>query len=147
MKASEQTIQTIERVIRKTGQKFPPTDTPTLLTDLHLRLSQESGEMLVLDDDENEITRCVIEEWINNKEDHFYEDVTSVLRHTLKRLGKVIDNFGLIQPFSLVLEDDDHMSISELYISDGDTIILSGELMKDLDKDLDSFLEKLMEED
>ena len=147
MKASEQTIQTIERVIRKISQKFPSTDTPTLLADLHLRVSQESGEMLVLDDDENEITRCVIEEWINNKEDHFYEDATSVLRHTLKRLSKVIDNCGLIQPFSLVLEDDDHESISELYISDGDTIILSGELMKDLDKDLDSFFEKLMEED
>jgi hypothetical protein len=147
MKASEQTIQTIERIIRKTGQKFPFTDAPTLLTDLHLRVSQESGEILVLDDDENEITRCVVEEWINNKDDHFYEEVTSVLRNTLKRLGKVIDNFGLLQPFSLVLEDDDRETIAELYISDGDTIILSGELMKDLDKDLDSFLEKLMKED
>ena len=76
MKASEQTIQKIERTIRKIGQKFPSTDEPTILTDIHLRVSQESGEMLACDDDDNEITRCVIDEWIDNKEDGFYENVT-----------------------------------------------------------------------
>ena len=98
------------------------------------------------DDDDNEITRCVIDEWIDNKEDGFYENVTTILRQTLKRLGKVIDNYGLLQPFSLVLEDDDHDNIAELYISDGDTIIINGELMKDLDKDLDKFFEGLMKD-
>ena len=146
MKASEQTIQKIERTIRKIGQKFPSTDDPTILTDIHLRVSQESGEMLACDDDDNEITRCVIDEWIDNKEDGFYENVTTILRQTLKRLGKVIDNYGLLQPFSLVLEDDDHDNIAELYISDGDTIIINGELMKDLDKDLDKFFEGLMKD-
>ena len=71
MKASEQTIQQIERIVRKIGQKFPTTDTPTILTDIHLRVSQESGELLAFDDDDNEITRCVVEEWIENKEDDF----------------------------------------------------------------------------
>ena len=146
MKASEQTIQKIERTIRKIGQKFPSTDEPTILTDIHLRVSQESGEMLACDDDDNEITRCVIDEWIDNKEDGFYENVTTILRQTLKRLGKVIDSYGLLQPFSLVLEDDDHDNIAELYISDGDTIIINGELMKDLDKDLDKFFEGLMKD-
>ena len=146
MKASEQTIQKIERTIRKIGQKFPPTDEPTILTDIHLRVSQESGEMLACDDDDNEITRCVIDDWIDNKDDGFYENVTTVLRQTLKRMGKVIDNYGLLQPFSLVLEDEDHENIAELYISDGDTIIISGELLKDLDKDLDKFFEGLMKD-
>ena len=146
MKASEQTIQKIERTIRKIGMKFPSTDEPTILTDIHLRVSQESGEMLACDDDDNEITRCVIEEWIDNKEDGFYENVTTILRQTLKKLGKVIDNYGILQPFSLVLEDEDHENIAELYISDGDTIIINGELMKDLDKDLDKFFEGLMKD-
>ena len=146
MKASEQTIQKIERTIRKIGMKFPSTDEPTILTDIHLRVSQESGEMLACDDDDNEITRCVIDEWIDNKEDGFYENVTTILRQTLKKLGKVIDNYGILQPFSLVLEDEDHENIAELYISDGDTIIINGELMKDLDKDLDKFFEGLMKD-
>ena len=146
MKASEQTIQKIERTIRKIGMKFPSTDEPTILTDIHLRVSQESGEMMACDDDDNEITRCVIDEWIDNKEDGFYENVTTILRQTLKKLGKVIDNYGILQPFSLVLEDEDHENIAELYISDGDTIIINGELMKDLDKDLDKFFEGLMKD-
>lgn len=147
MKASEQTIQKIERTIRKIAQKFPSTEEPTLLTDIHLRVSQESGEMLAFDDDDNEITRCVIDEWIDNKDDNFFDHVTAILRQTLKRMGNVIDNYGLLQPFSVVLEDEDRENVAELYISDGDTIIVSGELMEDMEKDLEDFINKLMKED
>ena len=144
MKTSDQTNQQIERAIRKIGQKYPYTDTPTLLTDIHLRVSQDSGEMLAFDDDDNEITRCVVEEWIDNKDDAFYEQVTKVLRQSLHRLSNVVDNYGLLKPFSLVLEDDDKESIAELYIADGDTIIISGDLMEGLSQDLDSFFKALM---
>ena len=146
MKASEQATQQIERALRKIGQKFPPTETPTLLTDIHLRVSQESGEMLAFDDNDNEITRCVVEEWIDNKDDNFYENVTSVLRQVLKRQSKSIDSLGLLKPFSIVLEDDEKESIAELYIADGDTIIINNELMEGLDKDLDNFFENLMKD-
>ncbi len=146
-KPTDSTIQQIERAIRKIGQKFPETEEPTLLTDIHLRVSQESGELLAFDDDDNEITRCVIEEWIDSKDLDFYPHITEILRQVLKRQNKVIDNFGLLKPFSLVLEDDDQESIAELYISDGDTIIISGELMEGLDEDLDDFFDKLMMED
>ena len=57
MKASEQTTQQLDRVIRKIAQKFPYSEEPTHLTDIHLRVSQDSGEMLAFDDDDNEITR------------------------------------------------------------------------------------------
>lgn len=145
MKASEQTIQQIERAIRKIGQKFPSTDDPTLLTDIHLRVSQDSGELLAYDDDENEITRCVVEEWIENKDDAFYEGVTHILRHELKRLEKVVEDYGLLKPFHIVLEDDEKESLAELYIADGDTVIISGgDLMPGLDKELDRFLKDLM---
>ena len=60
MNASDQTIQKIGRTIRKIGQKFPFSEEPSLLTDIHFRVSQESGEILVMDDDDNEITRVVI---------------------------------------------------------------------------------------
>lgn len=146
MKASEQTFHQIERVLRKMGQKFPSVETPTILSDIHIRVSQESGELLAYDDDDNEITRCVVEEWIENKDDDFYDNVTSVLRQSLRRNSKLIDEYGLLKPFSIVLEDDEKESISELYISDGDTIIISGELMEGLDKDLDMFFKDLMKD-
>lgn len=146
MKASEQTVQQIERTIRKIGQKFPPSENPTQLTDIHLRVSQESGEMLAFDDDDNEITRCVVEEWIDNKDDKFYDNVTTVLRQVLKRQSKTVDAFGLLKPFHVVLEDDEKESISELYIADGETIIINSELMEGLDKDLDAFFQELMKD-
>ena len=146
MKASEQTIQQIERIVRKIGQKFPTTDTPTILTDIHLRVSQESGELLAFDDDDNEITRCVVEEWIENKEDDFYETIAALLRQVLKRQSKVIYAYGILKPFHIVLEDDEMESVAELFIADGDTVIITGALMEGLDQDLDSFFEDLMKD-
>ena len=64
MKATEQTLHQIERAIKKVADKFPPTDEAMLLTDIHLRVNQETGEFVAFDDDDNEITRSVIEQWI-----------------------------------------------------------------------------------
>lgn len=146
MKASEQTIQQIERMLRKISQKFPEADDPTLLTDIHIRVSPESGELLAFDDDDDEVTRLVVEQWIDNKDDTFYEDAAEVLRRVLKRQHEMVDRFGILRPFSFVLEDEEKEHLSELYVADGDTVIVGGELMKDLDKDLDAFLEKLFED-
>jgi hypothetical protein len=147
MKATDQTTQQIERIIRKIAQKYPQTDDTSVLTDIHFRLSQDSGELLAYDDEDNEITRCVIEQWIDNKEENFYDDVTSILRSILKRLHDVVDNFGILKPYSFVLEDDEKESVAELYVADDDTIIIEGDLMQDLDKELDSFLDDLLKKD
>jgi hypothetical protein len=45
-----------------------------------------------------------------------------------------------------VLEDDDHETLEELYLVDDDIAIIDQELMADLDKDLDAFLDKLLKE-
>ncbi len=65
MKPTEQTLQEAERAIRKIAEKFPPTEEATQLTDIHIRVSQDTGEMLAFDDDDNEINRCVVEQWID----------------------------------------------------------------------------------
>ena len=75
MKATEQTIQQVERVIKKIAQKFPSTEEANVMTDIHLRVSQDSGEMVIYDDDDNEITRCVVEQWIDNKDESFYHSI------------------------------------------------------------------------
>ncbi len=147
MKATEQTIQQVDRFIKKVAQKFPPQDETSILTDIHVRLSQDSGELLAFDDDDEEITRCVVEEWIDNKDDNFYDNATLVLRHELKKLHEVTDSLGILKPYSFVLEDDDKESVAELYVADDDTMIIGGDLMKDLDKDLEKFFDDLMKED
>ena len=144
MKANEQTNQQIDRALRKIAQKFPMTEDISNLTDIHLRVTQESGEMVAFDDEENEITRVVIEPWIDNKDPQFYDDITPVLRKSLERNHEMIDGMGILKPFSFVLENDDREAVAELYVADDDTIILGGDLMEGLDQDLDSFFDSLM---
>lgn len=145
MKVTEQTLNQIERAIRKIAQKFSNGQEATYITDIHLRVLQHSGELRAYDDDDNEITRCVVEEWIDNKSETFYEDITEILRQSLQQSSQLIDSISIPKPFSFVLEDDDKENIAELYLADDDTIIISGELMADLDKDLDAFFNRLIE--
>lgn len=147
MKTSEQTIQQIERFIKKTIQKFPKNEDISLLTDIHIRVSQDSGEMISFDDDDNEITRCVVEQWINNTDESFYQDVTSTLQNTLHKFRDVIDDMGIMKPYSFVLENEEKENISELYVSDDDTVIIGGDLMANLNDDLNSFLTELLGDD
>ena len=145
MKANEQTQQQIERFINKIAQKFPKQgEEALLLTDIHIRVTQDSGEMLAFDDDDQEITRCVVEQWIENKDENFYDQVLLILRNQLKRHRNTVDNLGILKPFSIVLENDDKENIGELYLADDDTIIVSGDLMEGLDKELDDFFKDLM---
>lgn len=146
MKATEQTIQQIERILKKIAQKLPETKEPTLMTDIHLRVPQDSGEILVYDDDDNEITRCVVEQWIENKDEDFYEEITEILRKELHRLEATSAHLGILKPYSFVLEDDDKEVVGELFVADDETIILGGELMENMEEDLDSFFDNLMKE-
>lgn len=145
----EQTIQQVERFIRKVAQKFPAQlseEDNTVLTDIHVRVSQDSGELLAFDDEDNEITRCVVEQWIDNKDENFYDEVAKTLRDVMRKNSETIDNLGILKPYSFVLEDDDEENLGELYLADDDTIIVGGDLMENLDSDLDSFLDDLLKE-
>ena len=146
MKATDQTLQQLERALRKVAEKFPVTEEASLLTDIHIRVTQDTGEVMVFDDDEQELTRCVVEQWIDNKDDSFYNDVASAFRMVINKHKDSIDKMSVLKPFSLVLEDDDKETIAELYVVDDDTVIIDEELMAGLDKDLDDFFKKLFKE-
>ena len=148
MEITEQTILQVERFIKKVAQKFPTVEESeaSLLTDIHIRVSQDSGEMLAFDDDDVEITRCVVEQWIDCKDENFYDEIADCLRGLLRKNAEIIDNLGLLKPYSFVLEDDDKQHLGELYLADDDTIILGGDLMQHLDQDLDGFLDELLKD-
>lgn len=146
MKSSEQVLQQIERAIHKIAEKFPPTEEVTLITDIHIRVTQETGELTVFNDDEEEITRCIVEQWINNTDDNFYEQITPVLRKSIEKNKTIVEDMAILKPFSFVLEDDDKESVAELYLVDDETVIIDPDLMEGLDEDLDSFLDKLLKD-
>lgn len=145
-KPSEQTVQQAERFIKKIAQKFPNEGEPSIVTDIHIRVSQESGEMLAFDDDDNEITRCVVEQWIGNADDDFYDGVERMLHSTLASMSETAENLGILKPYSFVLENDEREPMGELFVADDDTVIIGKDLMEGLEGDLDSFLKNLLDE-
>ena len=143
---TEQTQQQIERFLRKVAQKFTAKESDMPMTDIHLRVSQDSGDLMAFDDDDNEISRCVISTWIENKSDNFYQEIAYTLRSELNRMKDTIDNLSIMKPFSFILEDDEKNNIAELYLVDDDLVMIGGNLMQGLDEDLDNFLQNILKQ-
>jgi hypothetical protein len=139
-------LQQIDRAIRKIADKFPPEIEASLLTDVHIRVNQETGELVAFDDDDHEITRCVVEEWINSQDEDFYDHAASLLRKALSENRKIVDAMSILKPYSFVMENDELDQQYELYVVDGDTVIIDPDLMQGLDDDLDNFFKDLMNE-
>ena len=146
MEATELTTLQTERFLKKIVEKFPTCDDTSIMTDVHVRISQDSGELVAFDDDDKEITRCVVEQWIGNQDENFYEKATAILRKVWRNYHEAIDAMGILKPFSFVLEDEEKTFIAELFVADDDTVILGGDLMEGLDQDLDNFLTDLLED-
>ena len=143
MNSSEQTISRIERALRKAASKFPSDADSYPLTDLYIQVRQESGELMIFDDDDTELTRCVVEEWIGNADETFYDDIQPLLRKILSRMDEELHALPLLKPFSFVLIGEDKETLSDLYLVDDETIMISGDLMEGLGEDLDQFWEEL----
>jgi hypothetical protein len=146
MKANQQTIQQIERSLKNVAAKFPAGDA-SILTDIHLWVNPETGEIRAYNDDDEEISRCVVEEWIQCPEENFYDKVAPVLRSCIQNLRQVVDQMNIMRPFSFVLVDEEHETLQDLVIIDNeDTVILDGNLLEGLEEDLDNFLKELLNE-
>ena len=114
MNATEQTLQQILRALRKVAEKFPNNIEASVLTDIHIRANQDTGEVQVFDDDERELTRCVVEQWIENKDDDFYNQAASVFRGCIEKEKDLMENLSILKPYAVVLEDEDRDSVADL---------------------------------
>ena len=146
MKTTELTIQQIERAIRKIAEKFPPSEEANVMTDIHFRVTQETGELMAFDDNDEELNRCIIEDWIDNTDDDFFEQIPSVFRKCLDKMRDTVENMSILKPFSFVLENEVKESVAELYLVDDETVIIDPDLMQGLNEDLDDFFKKLFED-
>ncbi len=146
MEHTQQTISQVDRALERTIAKFPESEEAVVFTDIHLKVSQESGELLSFNDDGEELNRAVISDWIENKDEDFFREATALLRQRLNNLSKKIDFMGIMKPFSFILDDDETDTTTELYVADDDTVIIGEELMEGLNDDLDKFLDDLMKD-
>lgn len=148
MKLSAQSHASIASSLREAVDKYIADGERTVVTDIHLQPKQDSGELVIFNDDGEELSRTIIEEWVDYSEDDFYTIVERILRgeiNALKDTG-VLDKLAIMKPYSFVLVDEDRETVTELLlIDDEDTLLLNDELLKGLDEELDAFLKDLLE--
>lgn len=147
MKLSQQSQSLIESTIRKAIGKYPCGCEQTIVTDIHLQPINGSGELFIFDDNDEELSCAVIEEWLTYDESDFYKDTERILHSILNRMKESgsFDTLPIIQPYSFVLVDEDKETITDLLLMDDDTLLVNDELLKGLDEELDNFLKELLE--
>ena len=148
MKLSQQSLSIIESAIQKAVAKYTCNCEQTVVTDIHLQPDQTSGQLNIYNDDDEELARAVIAEWVDYDGEDFYTEVEPLLRAEVTALKneKGLDKLCLMKPYSFVLVDEEKETVSELLlIDDEDTLLLSDELLKGLDEELDAFLKDLLE--
>lgn len=148
MKMSEQSRASIVSALKTALCRHTSEGDETVVTDIHLQPNSESGELIIFDDDDQELSRTIINEWVEYESDDFYTVVEPILRaevEALKESGK-LEKLCLMKPYSFVLVDEDKETVAELLLVDeDDTLLLNDELLKGLDEELDAFLKDLLE--
>ena len=139
MKLSQQSQAIIESAIQKAINKYTCGCEQTIVTDIHIQPNQNSGELFIYDDEDEELSSVTIDEWTAYEGDDFYEDAERIFRTVLCRMKEngSFDKLTILKPYK--------ETISELLLVDDDTLLVNDELLKGLDKELDDFLKDLLE--
>lgn len=144
MSLSRETHDRLQNSILKMAKEFITAE-ETKVTDFHIYVDGNKGDLTIVDDDDNTLARVHILEWEGEHNEEIFEKELRALLAEMHKNGD-FDNLNIAKPYSFVLTDDDHQSIVDLLIVDDDTIILSEDLLKGFDEEMDSFLKKLLEE-
>lgn len=91
MKMSEQSRASIVSALKTALCRYTSEGDETVVTDIHLQPNSESGELIIFDDDDQELSRTIINEWVEYESDDFYTVVEPILRaevEALKESGK-----------------------------------------------------------
>ena len=148
MNISEESRSAIVSTLNEAISKYKLGEEKSVVTDLHLQPRQDSGELVVYNDDDEKVACSLIKEWVRYAEADFLEQVEPILRDILSEMKEkgAFDKVSLMRPYSFVLVDYDKETVSELLIvDDEDTLLLNEELLKGLDEELDVFLKELLE--
>lgn len=147
MKISNQTATQINQILDELIKRYSPGTDPCSMTDLSFQVNQETGELIVLDDRDDEIVGMTIDEWIDNQEEDFDDYVAQVLRKMIVKRITELEALSIVKPYSFLLVDGNNETVTELYLVDDDEVVFEKqELMAGLEKDLDDFINRLMKE-
>ena len=144
MSLSRETKEMLQNAIAKMVSKYISAEESNV-TDFHIRVNGENGELTVFDDDDNTLARVHIKEWEGEHNEAVYEKELQSILAKMHREG-TFDSLNIVKPYSFVLTDEDGQSIVDLLIIDDDTLILSADLLEGFDEEMNAFLKELLEE-
>ncbi len=144
MSLSRETQETLQSAIKKMASKYISAE-ESKVTDFHVKVNGENGELAIFDDDDNSLARVHIKEWEGEHNEAVYEKELQNVLTKMHREG-AFDSLNVVKPYSFVLTDEDDQSIVDLLIIDDDTLILSADLLEGFDEEMNAFLKELLEE-
>lgn len=149
MKLSAKSQAALTAAVQEALGRYLQGEENSVVTDLHFQPKSDSGELVIYNDDDEELARTIIEEWVEYADDDFYTQVEHLLRAELTDMKNkgALEKVCIMRPYSFVLVDDDKETVTDLLLMDDeDTLLLNEDLLKGLDEELDDFLKKLLEE-
>ena len=147
MKFSEQSKASVIACIKEAVSRYINDEMDEMVTDIHMQSKQDTGELVVYNDEDEELARTIVEDWVDYPGEDFEMESERILKHVLQGLNseKHFDQLKIMKPYSFVLVDDDYETLSELLlIDDEETMLIDEGLMKGLDEDLNQFLADLL---
>lgn len=148
MNLGSQSYELVEATIEEALKHYVANGSNTSITDIYLQPKLESGELVILNDDDESLASVVIKEWIGLGNESFVV-IEKMFRNVLRELQDTgrLEQLCLMKPYSFVLVDKDKETIAELLlVDDQETLLLHEGLLKGLDDELDVFLKKLLED-
>ena len=108
MKVSKESFTQIESAIQEALAPYKKSE-QGIVTDIHLMISGDSGELTILDDDDQELGKVIIPEWVDNRDENFELGCQQVLTNKLQRMKeeKAFEDLDLVKPDSFILLNDD----------------------------------------
>lgn len=147
MKLSTSSHTLVVSCIQKALDKYV-SGNAQVITDIHMQVDMESGQLVISDDDDAVLAEQQIPEWESANPENFYTDVEIALKRALNQLREegALENVKILKPYSFVLEDSTKETVAELLMMDDEeTLFLNDELLKGLDEELNTFLKDLLE--
>ena len=141
---SREAKEMLQKAIEKMAKEYITAE-ESRVTDFHIKVNGENGDVTVSNDDGCLLARVHILEWENVHDEQLFE---KELRNILVKMQEqgLFDNLNIAKPYSFVLTDDEDLAYVDLLIVDDDTLVLSESLLEGFDEEMNQFLKHLLEE-
>lgn len=144
MSLGRETENRLQEAIEKMARNYVTAE-ETRVTDFHIKVNGENGDLTIHDDDGNQLARVHIIEWEGVHDEEVFEKELRCILGKMQERG-CFESLNIAKPYSFLLTDDEDVAIVDLLIVDDDTLVLSEGLLEGFDEEMNEFLRHLLED-